>query len=140
MRSKNIDHARNIWDRACKHLPRVDQFWYKYAHMEEMLGNFDKVREIFEEWLSWEPGENAWDAYSKFEERNGGDIERCRSILHRYTEVFPKIFSFIKAAKFEEKHKEFDKARKIFERALSELGKEALDESFLIQFTKFEIK
>ena len=27
--------------RACKHLPRVDQFWYKYAHMEEMLGELE---------------------------------------------------------------------------------------------------
>lgn len=71
MRNKNVAHARNIWDRACKHLPRVDQFWYKYAHMEEMLGELDKVRAIFEDWLSWEPLENAWDAYLKFEERNG---------------------------------------------------------------------
>ena len=69
MRNKHVTHARNIWDRACKHLPRVDQFWYKYAYMEEMLGNFDKVREIFEDWMTWEPKENAWDAYLKFEER-----------------------------------------------------------------------
>jgi len=108
--------------------------------MEEMLGNLDRVREIFEDWLTWEPKENAWDAYIKFEERNGERVDRCRDILLRYTEVFPKTFSFMKAAKFEEKHKEYDRARKIFERALSELGKEALDENFLIQFTKFEIK
>lgn len=88
MRNKNVDHARNIWDRACKHMPRVDQFWYKYAHMEEMIGNFDKVREIFENWLTWEPKENAWDAYIKFEERNGDDVEKCRDILSRYIEIF----------------------------------------------------
>jgi crooked neck len=35
--------------------------------MEEMLGNFEKVREIFEDWLTWEPQENAWDAYVDFE-------------------------------------------------------------------------
>jgi crooked neck len=46
----------------------------------------------------------------------------------------------MKAAKFEEKLKEFDKARRLYERALSDLGKEALDENFLIQFVKFEIK
>ena len=63
MRNKNVQHSRNIWDRACKHLPRVDQFWYKYAHMEEMLGEFNKVRAIFEDWLTWAPGQNAWEAY-----------------------------------------------------------------------------
>ena len=140
MRNKNIDHARNIWDRACKHMPRVDQFWYKYAHMEEMIGNFDKVREIFENWLTWEPKENAWDAYIKFEERNGDDVEKCRDILMRYIDVFQEPVSYMKAAKYEEKHRNFLKARLIYERALAELGSDALDESFLMQFIKFEIK
>ena len=69
MRHKFINHARNVWERACKHLPRVDQFWYKYSYMEEMLGNAEKVRKIFEDWMTWEPPENAWNAYLKFEER-----------------------------------------------------------------------
>ena len=76
MRNKHVSHARNIWDRACKHLPRTDQFWYKYAYMEEMLGNYDKVREIFESWMTWEPKENAWDAYLKFEERRD-EYQKC---------------------------------------------------------------
>ena len=46
----------------------------------------------------------------------------------------------MKAAKYEEKHKSFQKARQIYERALSELGADALDEGFLMQFIKFEIK
>jgi crooked neck len=88
-------------------MPRVDQFWYKYAHMEEMLGNFDKVREIFEDWLTWEPKENAWDTYVSFEERNGADVEKTRSIMQRYTEVFPNTAAYMKAAKFEEKNRLF---------------------------------
>ena len=55
MRQKAINHARNVWERACKHLPRIDQFWYKYAYMEEMLGEKDRVRNIFREWMTWEP-------------------------------------------------------------------------------------
>ena len=27
MRGKFINHARNVWDRACTLLPRVDQLW-----------------------------------------------------------------------------------------------------------------
>ena len=40
MKQKNINLARNIWNRAVTILPRVDQF-YKFAYMEEMLGNLD---------------------------------------------------------------------------------------------------
>lgn len=101
MRNKHVNHARNIWDRACKHLPRVDQFWYKYAYMEEMLANYDKVREVFEDWMTWEPKENAWDAYIKFEERRS-ETEKCRDILSRFMEIFPETSSYMKAAKFEE--------------------------------------
>lgn len=137
MRNKNVDHARNIWDRACKHLPRVDQFWYKYAHMEEMLGELVQVRQIFEDWLTWEPSENAWDAYLKFEERNGDDTDRCRSILERLIDAKPSSTSFIKAAKYEEKRRNVFQARKLYERALAEL---VVDEAFLITFAKFEIK
>ena len=56
--------------------------------MEEMLGNNDKVREIFEDWMTWEPKEHAWNAYLKFEDRMG-DLQRCRSILERYIDQNP---------------------------------------------------
>jgi crooked neck len=35
--------------------------------MEEMLGNIDNVRRIFEDWMTWNPKEHAWNAYLKFE-------------------------------------------------------------------------
>jgi hypothetical protein len=38
-RNRQINHARNIWDRALTILPRANQFWYKFTYMEEMLGN-----------------------------------------------------------------------------------------------------
>ncbi|CAM9333479.1 unnamed protein product, partial [Discosporangium mesarthrocarpum] len=69
MRSKFVNHARNVWDRAVALLPRVDQFWYKYAYMEEMLGHPAKARSIFERWMEWQPDDNAWSAYVKFEMR-----------------------------------------------------------------------
>lgn len=48
--------------------------------------------------------------------------------------------SYLKLAKFEQKNREIENARAIYERALAELGREAIDENFMIQFTKFEIK
>lgn len=65
MRHRFINHARNIWDRAVQILPRVDQLWYKYIHMEEMLGNVPGARQIFERWMKWEPDHHGWAAYIK---------------------------------------------------------------------------
>jgi hypothetical protein len=45
MKNKFVNHARNVWDRAVSLLPRVDQLWYKYIHMEEMLGNVAGARQ-----------------------------------------------------------------------------------------------
>ncbi len=47
MRHKFVNHARNVYERAIDLLPRVDQFWYKYAYMEEILCNYNKARRIF---------------------------------------------------------------------------------------------
>ncbi len=40
MKNKFINHARNVWERAIYYLPREDQFWFKYAYMEEVIGDF----------------------------------------------------------------------------------------------------
>ena len=43
MRNKQVNHARNLWDRAVTILPRANQFWYKYTYMEEMLNNIPGI-------------------------------------------------------------------------------------------------
>ena len=55
MRLRNINRARNVWDRAVAILPRVDQFWYKYTFMEETLGNIAGARQVFERWMGAQP-------------------------------------------------------------------------------------
>lgn len=35
------------------------QLWYKYIHMEEMLGNVAGARQVFERWMQWEPDHQA---------------------------------------------------------------------------------
>ena len=56
--------------------------------MEEMLGNIDNVRRIFEDWMTWYPTEYAWNAYLKFEQRQG-QIDNCRGVLERYIDANP---------------------------------------------------
>jgi Suppressor of forked protein (Suf)./HAT (Half-A-TPR) repeat. len=139
MRHKFINHARNVWERAIHYLPRVDQFWYKYAYMEEMLGNYNKARAIFENWMSWNPEENAWIAYLKFEQRLG-ETENCRRIMYRYLESHPRLKTYLKVAKFEEKNKNKQAARDLYERTLEDLGEEAMKEEYFLAFAKFEIR
>jgi hypothetical protein len=46
MKNKFINHERNVWDRAVSLLPRMNQLWYKYIYMEEMLGNVAGARQV----------------------------------------------------------------------------------------------
>jgi crooked neck len=47
MRNRQVNHARNLWDRAVTILPRANQFWYKYTYMEEMVGNIAGEHYLF---------------------------------------------------------------------------------------------
>ncbi|XP_049368259.1 uncharacterized protein LOC125833161 [Solanum verrucosum] len=86
MKNKFVNHARNVWDRAVTLLPRVDQLWYKYIHMEEMLGNVaDKARAIFKRFVQCHPKVSAWIRFAKFEMENG-EIERARNCYERAVE------------------------------------------------------
>ncbi len=108
--------------------------------MEEMLGNEDNVRRIFEDWMTWNPKEHAWNAYLKFEQRHGSK-ERCRNVLERFIDSDPMPQSYIKAATFEEHSKDNAAARIFYERALAELGKRAFNsEHLFISFTRFEVR
>lgn len=167
MRNRQVNHARNLWDRAVTILPRANQFWYKYTYMEEMLeniaGNMRKLcdkyicsenllptylsehcfisnlgaRQVFERWMEWEPDEQAWQTYIKFELRYK-EIDRARYIYERFVMVHPDVKHWIKYARFEESHGFINSSRKVFERAVTFYGDESLDEKLFVAFAKFE--
>jgi hypothetical protein len=56
------DHVINIMMYGCNNR-------YKYAYMEEMLGNVGGARQIFERWMTWMPDANAWNSYIRLEIR-----------------------------------------------------------------------
>jgi len=56
---------------------------YKYAYMEEMLGNVAGCRQVFERWMEWEPDEQAWHSYINFELRYK-EVDRARQIHEKY--------------------------------------------------------
>ncbi|KAM6128242.1 LOW QUALITY PROTEIN: crooked neck-like protein 1 [Pterocles gutturalis] len=138
MEMKNrLNHARNIWDRAITTLPRVNQFWYKYTYMEEMLGNIGWITSVFERWMEWQPEEQAWHSYINFELRYK-EVDRARTIYERYILLHPDVKNWIKYARFEEKHSYLLTARKVYERAVEFFGEEHMNEHLYVAFAKFE--
>jgi len=137
MKNKQINHARNLWDRAVTILPRANQFWYKYTYMEEMLGNVAGARQVFERWMEWQPDEQAWQTYINFELRYK-ELNQARSIFERFVNVHPDVKNWTKYAKFEERNGYIIGARQVYERAVEFYGDELMNEKLFIAFAKFE--
>lgn len=94
-------------------------------------------RQVFERWMEWQPGEQAWMSYINFEIRCK-ELDRARYIYERFVNVHPSTRNWIKYAKFEEKNGYVDSARSIFERAGIYFGVEHIDETLFIAFARFE--
>ncbi|KAJ1970375.1 NineTeen Complex (NTC) component, partial [Dimargaris verticillata] len=140
MKHRNVNLAHNLYDRVVTLLPRVDQFWYKYSLMEEMLGNIHGARQIFERWMKWEPDEEAWLAYIKFEKRYH-EFDRAQALFERLIAVHPEPKNWLKWVRFEEEERaDADKVREIFTRAIEFLGDDHLDQKLYVAFAKFEVR
>ncbi|KAK4414423.1 Cell division control protein 2 [Sesamum alatum] len=128
MKNNFVNHARNVWDRATQLLPRVDQLWYNYIHIEGMLGNVAGARQIVQRWMKWAPDQHGWVSYINFELRNN-EVERARSIFERFVDCHPTVSAWIRFAEFEMKNGEIARARNCYERAVDKLGddEEALE-------------
>lgn len=137
MRNKFINHARNVLDRVVTILPRVDQFWYKYTYMEEMVGNINNARDVFERWMKWMPDDQAWLSYAKLEMRQG-EVARARKVYERYVACHSTVTAFLRYAKWEERQGQIALARRVYERAIEELGDDGIDEELFLCFAAFE--
>lgn len=95
------------------------------------------ARQVFERWMEWEPDEQAWNTYVKFELRYK-EIDRARVVFQRFVYVHPEVKNWIRFAKFEDQHGFVHSARKVFEKAVEFYGEEHMDEKLYIAFAKFE--
>ncbi|KAI9290909.1 TPR-like protein [Neoconidiobolus thromboides FSU 785] len=139
LKNKNINLARNLLDASTTILPRVDQFWFKYVHMEEMLDNIIGARAIFERWVKWEPDEPGWNAYIKFELRYN-EISNARNVYQRFVECHPLAKNWIKWVKFEEDNNNFDMAREVYSSAIDYFGDDMIEPKIFLSFAKFEAR
>ncbi|KAG2359468.1 hypothetical protein BDR07DRAFT_1414879 [Suillus spraguei] len=123
LKSRNVRYASNPFDRAISLLPRVDQLWYKYVYLEELLQNVTGGRQVFEQWTQWEPDDKAWQAYIKMEERYN-ELDRDSVICGWWIAVRPDLRVWVKWANFEEERGKLDNARQVFQTALQFFGDE----------------
>lgn len=121
LKARNVQHARNVFDRAVTLLPRIDTLWYKYVYLEELLMNVPGARQVFERWMTWEPDDKAWQAYIKLEERYQ-ELDRASAVYERWISCRPIPKNWVAWAKFEEDRGKVDKAREVFQTALEFFG------------------
>lgn len=65
------------------------------------MGNVNGARLIFERWMKWQPNEQAWQLYLKFEKRYK-EKDRARTIYARFVGVHPETKNWLRWARFEE--------------------------------------
>ena len=51
-----------------------------------------------------------------------GEPERAKKVLYKYLEAYPSLLTYLKVAKAEQKSKNKEAARSVYERIITELG------------------
>lgn len=69
LRLRNVQHVRNLFDRAVTLLPRMDRLWCKYVYPEELLRNVADGRQVLERWIQLELEDMTWQVCIQLEER-----------------------------------------------------------------------
>lgn len=137
--NKSTAHARNLCDRANILLPRIDKLWLKHVWLLEMLGDISGTREVFSRWTAWEPSEDAFLAFGRFETRYQ-EIDRASQVYERMCMVHPEGKNWLRWAKWSEQHQTSDLARDVYVTAVETLGDDFMDEKLFIEFGKFECR
>lgn len=126
-----IDERRKAFENAVSNTPiqseksywkRYIFLWIKYAIFEELNGEIQRAREVYERATRVTPKgfsfSKIWILFAKFEVRNceNYDVTRARKVMGRSIGAYPKRKSFEFYISLEIKLKEFDRVRKIYEK------------------------
>jgi crooked neck len=119
------EQARQVFERWMKWEPN-DMAWGAYIKFEMRQGEIGRARGIYERYVVARPTSRAYLKYAKWEE-NQGQRGFARQIYERsMEEVHPDQGTerlLINFARFEERCKEFDRARVIYQYAIDNIGK-----------------
>lgn len=124
--------VRDVYERAVANIPPTDEkrhwrryvfLWLNYALFEEIdIGDFERVREVFKTALSIVPHKSftfakLWLNYAHFEVRRL-ELQAARKVLGTAIGMCAKEKIFRGYIDLELSLKEFDRARKLYERSL----------------------
>lgn len=137
----NVPNARQIFERWMQWEPE-EQAWLSYVKMELRYKELDRARVIYEKFVQVHPEVKNWVRYARFEEQNGY-LGNARNIFERATEFYGVDLMderlYVEFAKFEERCREYERARTIYKYAIEHIPKSQAQELFKA-YTQFEKK
>nr|XP_002125953.1 crooked neck-like protein 1 [Ciona intestinalis] len=137
----NVAGCRQVFERWMEWEPD-EQAWQSYINFELRYKEIERARQIYERFVYIHPDVKNWIKYGKFEEKFGY-VVKSRSVFERGVEFYGddhlEATLFVGFAKFEERQKEYERARVIYKYAIDRIDK-VLAEDLFKAYTIFEKK
>lgn len=137
----DVDAARRVFERWMEWQPD-DQAWYAYIKLELRAHAVERARALYERYVACFPSEKAYLKFAKWEERQQLQLPRARRVYERAIEELRADEKsqqlYVAFAAFEERCREPERARAIYQFALDQLPRDAAPQlySAFIAFEK----
>ena len=151
-----LSKRRVQYEEQIKENPKNYDAWFDYARLEEISGDEDRIRDVYERAISqipptqekrhWRRYIYLWIDYALWEELKAEDVGRARQVYQECLKLIPhKKFTFAKIwllkAHFEVRQNNLQEARKTLGRALGMCPKDKLYKSYIeLELKLFEFK
>lgn len=141
-----IGKRRRQYEEQVTENPKNYDAWFDYARLEEMAGEPDRVRDVYERAIAqipptqekrhWRRYIYLWINYALYEELETKDYERTRQVYKEALKLIPhKAFTFAKlwilAAQFEIRQLQLTTARKMLGQALGRCPKAKIYKGYI---------
>ncbi|KAI0159537.1 cell cycle control protein [Xylariaceae sp. FL1272] len=141
-----LSKRRRLYEDQIKENPKNYDIWFDYARLEEISGDLDRVRDVYERAVAqipptqekrhWRRYIYLWIFYALWEEMEAKDTDRARQIYKLCLDLIPhKKFTFAKVwlmkAQFEIRQGEIAVARKSLGQAIGMCPKDKLFKGYV---------
>ncbi|KAI1807360.1 cell cycle control protein [Daldinia bambusicola] len=141
-----LSKRRRHYEDQIKENPKNYDIWFDYARLEEISGDLDRVRDVYERAVAqipptqekrhWRRYIYLWIFYAIWEEMEAKDIDRARQIYKLCLDLIPhKKFTFAKVwllrAQFEIRQGQLTTARKTLGQAIGMCPKDKLFKGYI---------
>ena len=141
-----LSKRRVQYEEQVKENPKNYDAWFDYARLEEVSGDVDRIRDVYERAIAqlpptqekrhWRRYIYLWIFYAAWEEMESKDVERARQIYQECLKLIPhKKFTFAKIwlmkAQFEIRQQQLQAARKTLGQAIGMCPKDKLFKGYV---------